>query len=84
MRMGNISGAFRQDEPVTQFLLLALGCVVAADWIASFFLFSRGLRATRTLDSLGRKLDRYALFSLLRFALISSGSLGLALGFYLT
>lgn len=84
MQIGNIEGILRQDEYLKQILLIALSAVVLIDWSISILLFQRGVKATRTLDSLGKKLDRYFSFTLLRFALVVSGSVGLAIGFYLT
>jgi uncharacterized membrane protein YwzB len=84
MQAGNIEGALKGDESIQWILLGALGSVVVADWGISYFLFYRGMLATRTLDSLGKKLDRYFSFTFLRFALVASSSLGLAVGFFLT
>ncbi len=84
MQVGNIQGILKQDEYLNQLLLIVLGFLVLLDWSISLVLFYRGLKATRTLDSLGKKLDRYFSFTVLRFALVVSGSLGLAIGFYLT
>jgi uncharacterized membrane protein len=84
MQIGNIQGVLRQNESLTQVVLVALSFLVFTDWVISAFMFNRGLKATRTLDSLGKKLDRYYSFTMLRFSLVVSGSLGLAMGFYLT
>jgi uncharacterized membrane protein YwzB len=84
MQSGNIQGVLRDDEYLNQVALVALSSLVLVDWVISFFMFKRGMKATRTLDSLGKKLDRYYAFTLLRFSLVVSGSLGLAIGFYLT
>ncbi|HEU5292307.1 MAG TPA: hypothetical protein VFU05_16785 [Cyclobacteriaceae bacterium] len=84
MQIGNIQGVLRQNEDLAQVVLVALSFLVFTDWVISVFMFRRGLKATRTLDSLGKKLDRYYSFTLLRFSLVVSGSLGLAIGFYLT
>lgn len=84
IQTGNIEGALKDDESIQWIVLGALVPVVVADWGISYFLFYRGMRATRTLDSLGKKLDRYFSFTFLRFALVASGSLGLAVGFFLT
>jgi len=84
MQAGNVDGLLKQDEYLNQLLLVVLSFIVLFDWIISLLLFNRGLKETRTLDSLGKKLDRYYSFTLLRFALVVSGSLGLAIGFYLT
>lgn len=84
MQMGNIEGILKEDEYLNQLLLVVLTFLVLLDWGASILLFNKGIKATRTLDSLGKKLNRYYLFTLLRFALVVSGSIGLAIGFYLT
>lgn len=84
MREGNIVGPFRYNESYGNPMLGVFGFILMMDWIISSFLFSKGLKAARALDSLGKKLDRYFSFSFLRFALVISGSLALAIGFYLT
>lgn len=84
MYRGNITGPFKDEEYLSQLMLIVFSFLVLTDWSVSMYLFNRGMQATRTLDSLGKKLDRYFTFTLLRFALIGSGSLGLAIGFYLT
>jgi uncharacterized membrane protein len=84
MQIGNLHGVLRNDEYLNQVVLIALSFIVLVDWVISVFMFKRALKATRTLDSLGKKLDRYYSFTLLRFSLVVSGSLGLAIGFYLT
>ena len=81
MQLGNIEGVLKNDEYLNQVLLVALGLLVVMDWGASIVMFNRGIKATRTLDSLGKKLDRYYLFTLFRFGLVVSGSIGLAIGF---
>ena len=84
MQAGNVEGVLKSDEFLNQVMVIALSFLVLVDWSISFVLFNRGLKATRTLDSLGKKLDRYFSFTVLRFALVVSGSVGLAIGFYLT
>ena len=84
MQTGNIQGVLRQNEYVSQVILVALSVLVLVDWVISVIMFKKGLKATRTLDSLGKKLDRYYLFTIFRFGLVVSGSIGLAIGFYLT
>jgi len=84
MQAGNVEGLLKQDEYLNKLLLIVFSVLVSLDWSISIVLFHRGLKATRTLDRLGRKLDRYFSFTMLRFALVVSGSIGLAIGFYLT
>jgi hypothetical protein len=84
MQQGNIEGPFRYNEQYTNYMVGFFCFILVIDWIIAAFLFSKGLKATRKLESLGSKLDRYFIFSIMRFALIISGSLVLAVGFYLT
>ncbi|HEY3430777.1 MAG TPA: hypothetical protein VGK39_08880 [Cyclobacteriaceae bacterium] len=84
MGLGNIEGVLKTDERASQLVLIILSLIVVTDWTVSLFLFNKGMKAIRTLGSLGSKLDRYFSFTIIRFALIESGALGLAIGFYLT
>ena len=81
---GNIEGVLKTNLYLNKVLMIALSFIVLMDWTLSLILFNRGVKATRTLDSLGKRLDRYYSFTVFRFALIISGSVGLAIGFYLT
>ena len=84
MQAGNIEGPLKESEEYGNLVLGIMGGMVLMDWLISAILFVRSLKATRTLESLGEKLDRYYVFTLFRFALVVSGSLALAIGFYLT
>lgn len=84
MEAGHIEGQLKQDKMLNQLLLGVFSFVVITDWGLSFILFQRGIKAARTLGSLGEKLDRYFSFTMFRFVLVMSGSLGLAVGFFLT
>lgn len=84
LQSGSIHGVLRDDEYLNQVMLIGLSFLVLMEWVISMLMFKRGMKATRTLDSLGKKLDRYYLFTLLRFCLVVSGSIGFAIGFYLT
>ena len=84
MQTGSIHGVLRQNEYLNQVILVGLSILVLIDWVISMVMFKRAVKATRTLDSLGKKLDRYYQFTFLRFGLVVSGSIGLAIGFYLT
>lgn len=84
MEAGNLAGPFKQNDALHPILLSVLGFIAASDWAVSFFLFSRRLKFLRTLNSLGSKLDGYFVLTFIRSALIVSGSLVLAGGFYLT
>lgn len=84
MERGSLEGVLKSDERSSQLILIILSLLVTTEWLASLFLFNKGMKAIRTLGSLGSKLDRYFSFTIIRFALIESGAFGLAIGFYLT
>ena len=84
LQQGNIEGPFRMNELYRNVMLGACSLIITTDWILSVILFSRGLKATHALESLGKKLDRYFSFILFRFAIVVSGTLTLAIAFYLT
>jgi hypothetical protein len=81
---GNIHGPFYGDQAVNQVLMVSLGIIVLSDWVISFYLFAQGLKSTRKIVSLGTRLDRYYSLTLVRFALLFSGSVVLAIGYALT
>lgn len=83
MKTGDIT-ALLQDEAFKQLLLLVFIIAVLMEWIVSFFLFKKNLKSILTLGSLGERLDRYYTFTLIRFSLMISGLLLLAVGFFLT
>lgn len=84
IREGNLQGPFYFDEKANQVLIIVIAAVVFTDALISFILFSKRLKSMRRIQSLGTRLDRYASLTILRFVLVLSGSLVLALGFYLT
>lgn len=65
-------------------LVLGLGCVVVADWIVSFIMFSKGLQHVHQLKGFGERLEKYRTITIVRYAIISSSCLLLAIGFYFT
>lgn len=65
-------------------LVAILAFVVIVDWAISFVLFNRGLRQVHQLPGLGERLEKYRTITIVRYAIISSSCLFLAVGFYLT
>lgn len=61
-----------------------LSFIVMLDWIISGIFFKRKIAALRREQSLGHRLENYANLTIVRFAIISSGGLTMALGLYLT
>jgi uncharacterized membrane protein YwzB len=83
MKTGRMD-VFSQDIRLNQMLLLTMIIVLLVEWIASFFLFRSKLKSILTLGSLGERLDRYYRFTLIRFSMMVSGLILLAVGFFLT
>lgn len=73
-----------QDIGFNQILLLICIIVVLLEWMISFFLFRSKLKSILTLGSLGDRLDRYYKFTVVRFSLMISGLILLAVGFFIT
>ncbi len=84
MQQGNIEGPFRFNEPYSNLMLGLFSLIVFIDGIIAGYLYTKGMKAAQKLDSLGKKLDRFFSFTVLRFTLVISGSLTFAIGFYLT
>lgn len=83
MKTGNIE-PISQDIQLNQLLLLVVILALLAEWIISFFLFRGKLKSILTLGSLGERLDHYYRFTLLRFGMMVSGLVVLAVGFFIT
>lgn len=83
MKTGTIT-PFSQDIRLNKTLLLVIIFMVLVEWLTAFFLFKIQLKGILTLGSLGERLDRYYRFTMIRFALMISGVILLAVGFYLT
>ena len=65
-------------------LIAVLAFIVIADWAVSFVLYNRGMKALFLLNGLGERLEKYKTITIVRYAMISSSCLLLAVGFYLT
>ncbi len=83
MKTGSIE-PISQDIRLNQLLLLVIIVALLAEWIVSFFLFRSKLKSILTLGSLGARLDHYYRFTLLRFGMMVSGLVVLAVGFFIT
>ncbi len=83
MKTGNIE-PISQDIQLNQLLLLVVILALLAEWIISFFLFRTKVKSILTLGSLGERLDHYYRFTLIRFALMVSGLVMLAVGLFVT
>lgn len=81
---GELRGIFYRDDETTKILLLLFSGIVLMDWIGSFIVFNKGIASIISLPSLGERLDKYYRYTLVRFSIVATGTLTLAVGFYLT
>lgn len=73
---------FSEDDSlifITPFVFMVL-----IDWLAALFIFRKRLTPILTIDSLGERLERYAVLTFIRFVIIVAGLLVLVAAFYLT
>lgn len=64
--------------------LLVIGLAAVLDWLVATILFNKKIKSVRNAQGLGAKLDKYFGITIVRFAFLSSASLLMALGFYLS
>jgi hypothetical protein len=57
---------------------------VLLDWVVATILFNKKIKSTRKAQGLGAKLDKYFRLTIVRYSFLSSGSLLLAAGLYLS
>jgi hypothetical protein len=81
---GNLHGPFYGEQQISQILLISMGAIIFSEWMISFFLFNARLKPVRKMQSLGIRLDHYYSLTVIRFAIILSGSIVMAVGFGLT
>lgn len=76
-----ISG--HQPEPRIDYYVI-IGAVVFVDWVMAVVIFDKKIKSSRNEQGLGVKLDKYFRITIVRHGILSSASLLLALGLYLT
>jgi hypothetical protein len=76
------AGAVTADHRREYFIIIP--AVAALDWLMAMIIFNKKIKSLRKAQGLGPKLDKYFGLTIVRFSLISSASLILALGFYLS
>jgi hypothetical protein len=65
-------------------LLSALAAVVISDWLTVFIFFNKKIKSIRHHQGLRLKLEKYFHLTIVRYILIGSGGMVLALGFFIT
>ena len=61
-----------------------LPAIVLLDWLMAMIIFNKKIKSVRNEQGLGLKLEKYFRSTIVRYSLLSSGSLVMALGLYLT
>lgn len=64
--------------------IVPISLAVTADWLAAAIIFNKKIKSVRNEQGLGAKLDKYFGITIVRFAFLSSASLLMAVGFYLS
>lgn len=75
-----LSGTYA--DPRSEYLILIP--VALLDWVMALVIFNKKIKSVRNAQGLGTKLDKYFKITIVRFSILSSASLVLALGLYLT
>ncbi|MEX2232685.1 MAG: hypothetical protein WD824_11020 [Cyclobacteriaceae bacterium] len=70
-------------DPRKEYLVI-ISSAVLFDWLMATIIFNKKIKSVRKAQGLGPKLDKYFGVTIVRFSLLSSASLILAVGFYLT
>ena len=70
-------------EPPLEYTIV-LSAVVALDWLMAMIFFNKKIKSVRNGQGLGAKLDKYFKITIVRFSLLSSASLMLAAGWFLS
>lgn len=78
------SGNLMAEIVESSLLVWILSSVVIFEWAMSFVIFHKGMKAVEQRIGLGERLEKYRSITIVRYAMISSSCLILALGFYLT
>lgn len=73
---------FTSELPMQYIMIIA--AVALFDWLMAMIIFNKKIKSVRKAQGLGPKLDKYFAITIMRFSLLSSASLILAGGFYLS
>lgn len=67
-----------------QLWLIPVVLIILMEWFASIFFFRTNLKKILTIDSLGERLDKYYMFTMVRFGIVVGGLFVLVAVFYIT
>lgn len=73
----------KEPDPRMEYYLI-VGTAVLLDWAMAMVIFNKKIKSARNEQGLGAKLDKYFKITIVRYGILSSASLMLALGLYLT
>ncbi len=77
---GNLETKILENNVV----IVVLAFFVLMEWVVSFILFNKGIKQACQLIALVERLEKYRTITIVRYVIISSSCLLLAIGFYLT
>jgi hypothetical protein len=78
----HVSGILSPAARTEYFIIFP--ALVFLDWFMAMIIFNKKIKSVRKEQGLGVKLEKYFQLTIVRFSILSSGSLILALGLYLT
>ena len=70
-------------DPRSEYFII-FPAVVLTDWLMAVIIFNKKIKSVRNEQGLGAKLAKYFSIAIVRYSLLSAGSLILALGLYLS
>ena len=77
-----VSGETTQDVRMEYYVIIP--SLFLLEWSLAMIMFNKKIKSVRKAQGLGPKLDKYFGLTIVRFSLLSSASLILAVGFYLS
>lgn len=70
-------------DPRPEYFIL-LPAIAGLDWLIAMVIFNKKIKSVRNAQGLGSKLDKYFQLTIVRYSILSAGSLIMALGLYVT
>ena len=77
-----VTAGFLKDEQSAYYIVFS--AAVFLDWTIALIIFNKKIESARNQQGLGAKLDKYFTLTIVRYSILSSASLLLAVGLYLS
>lgn len=73
----------KPEDPQTEYYII-IAAAVLMDWAMALIIFNKKIKSARNQQGLGAKLDKYFKLTIVRYSILSSASLLLAVGLCLS